>query len=689
MFLLIGGILVPLTTKAAPPQLQGVWFDLPNNTVVGPNDVVRITANVTDDRPLNGAYGFADLSIVGSNGSIGVIDYIYLSYNSTTGFMEGSFMVDPFWEQGVLYIQTVELYDADYEYKFYNNGTDFISPYLIVNGTNPDTMPPQILGFNATAPSGSVLGPGDQLFFSATALENGSGIAYAYVDIYYDNGNFTQWVSTFSLDNVSNVNGQYTLTSTFPFTVDTYTRQGLYFADFLTVSDNVFQQDTWRYGIDFNYSFFVNGTIQDFTPPAFTGVWFDQPSANNLGFVDVTTGVQENESGIQTVSVELYARNQNGDTIYAGNGYYYDPTGSFYSGNITVGAFIDVPSGYDTLYVNYLYIEDLAGNIWDGFNGTGFISPTIPIIRNPPPILYNITTDSSIHKAGEVARFYLDIGENASSALKDAIDVNATIVERRPDRTIVNNVHVFSSSGGIITIEYPIDFSAQNGTMIYIDAIEIWDSVNYVYLRNGIDFNSPIITVVNDEPPSGEHIEITVQPDYAEVEVGQPFMVKVDVSSFFSHDMPNVTLVVEAFLNGSLAYRYEGSFYLPGMTTVSQDINVTFTQEGTYFVVGTLYDDIGAPWSANATYVAKASNVTGPVGTTPTNSTQPTDNSTQPADNSTQPIDNSTTATNETQASPTLDISGIFGSPAPEWYAIFAMLTLIGIVRKKRITRKS
>ncbi len=674
LMLVFGGLSVLPSQGQSSPVIGEVSFNYANNSTVGPGDNVVLRVNVTYSGEV-----FVSAQIVieypsGNNTLMQYLLYLSLEYNSSTGLYENNFVIDAYWPEGVLYIEYLDVSTSTSWYTFYRM-TDYASPSLIVAGTDPDFTGPELISLTSSPANGSILGPGDTISFTLNAFDNQSGFSNAYVDIYYTNGNNSGWIQTLYFGSYT---GENNFTGTSNFTIGQFSYEGTYYLDNLALYD-MMGNSRYYYKNDLNLTFFVNGTTLDNTPPVVHGVDILSSTAIQGSEIEVWVNVSDDLSGIQYGYVEISAwSSSNGSTVYAGGGSFYE------NGNTSVTLTFPVYvndyqnfSGYDYIFVNYIYIEDVALNYFLGYNGTDFISPMVPLQINRPPALVNVTVDSPVHRAGETVTFSMEILPDQPSGLQTLGTpwVDVSIKEVRPDGTsYLTYTGAFSNgTSNIYFVDYFIDYSAPTNTSVYIDSLIINDGPYRVYYENGVNMTSPMV-VVSNEGPSNEYIEIFISPDYVSTQVGTPVDFTVQISSYFNHDMPNVTLVVEATKDGQSIEVFVDSYYLPAQSSFTANFSVVFNEAGSYRVVGTLYDDIGAPWSASV-LVDVSESGTGTNPTEPTNSTSSADNST-----SSQPSE-----TNSTLASPTFELTGLAGLPAFEFYVgIFAFATLVYGIRRKR-----
>lgn len=651
------------------PQLEEVSFNLPNNATVGPNEVVRLQANVShgsspSEVSVNGQLGLSYWN--GNFTETRYLDYLWMEYNATSGLYEASFTIGPFWPEGVLYVMYIDI-STPSNYYYYNNGTNYISPILMVSGTDPDLTPPELISFTSSHSSGAVLGPGETISFTINVIDNQSGFSNAYLDIYYDNGNYSEWITNLYFD--PNTPGVSSFTGTQSFTVGQYFDAGTYFVDNLWMMDMEGNGRSYT-SSELNFSFVVNGTTIDVTPPTLRGLDILSQEARPGNDIEVWVDVFDDVSGMESGWVDVYAwSSTTGNMTYAGYGSFSD-NGTL-EANLTVLVYIDTfydLSGFDYIFVYSVGLNDMAGNYMNYYNGSDFASPMVPLVPNTPPVLNAIWVDSTIHRAGENAIFGLEISDDSPSSLgtyTSNVWVDAQIVEERPDgfRQDTYSTAYTNGSAGQYFLDYFIDYSAPSNTTVFISSLKIEDGANSVYLVHGVNMTSPIVTVFN-EGPSDEKIEVSITPNAVTTEVGFPVDFEILVNSTFQHDMPNVTLVLEVIKDGQSKEVYRASYYLMAHSYFREIVTVSFDEAGSYKLVGTLYDDIGAPWSYSVRVDVSDPSTDG----VPSN----TDNST-------------TSATNSSVEGPTLEISGLEGLPGFDLpMAMFGLVAIGYVIRKRK-----
>lgn len=676
--LVLGGLSILPSQGVTAPIIEDIHFNYANNSTVGPGSNIMLQVNITHS-------GTIDVSAqiileywdpISNYTNTRYLDYLYLDYNSSTGYYEGGFTVGPYWPEGTIYVQNIDVSTTSDYYYFSMYDNDYTSPFLLVSGTDPDLTGPELVSLTTSHPYGATLGPGDNISFTINVVDNQSGFSNGYMDIYYDDGNYSSWVAYLDF---SSFQGEQNYTGTASLTIGEFFTPGTYFLDNLYIYD---MEGNWRsYSAnELNFSFMVNGTTLDDTPPVLNGIDILSSTVTQGDFFDVWVNVSDDVSGLQYGWINVYALSANGSTTYAGGGAFYD-NGTL-DATLTVQIYVDNYvnlTGYDYLYIDSIYLEDMAFNSFTYYNGTDFTSPMVPLVVNRPPALVNVSVDSTVHRSGELAVFGFEILADQPSTIGTQSDlwVSVSLEEDRPDgQTFVTYVDAFTNgTPNMYYASYFIDYSAPTNTTIYVSDIVIYDGFYTLLYVNGINMTSPIVTVSNDEP-SREYIEVIISPDYVSTEVNTPVDFSIMVTSYFTHDMPNVTLVVEAFKDGQAFMVFQGNYYLMARSSFNVTIQQTFNETGSYRIVGTLYDDIGAPW----TYSVQVDVTDSGTGGTPSEPTEPT----SPGDNSTSPVENST-ETNSTLASPTFELTGLAGLPGFEFsIGLFTFAIIAYGIRKKR-----
>jgi hypothetical protein len=100
-----------------------------------------------------------------------------VSVNVSSGLFEKEFQISQFWPTAI-YISRVIIYDRNYNYRRYINGTHFETPILTLTGTTPDDIPAIInwIDFNQT-----IADYGDTVKVQASLSDDISGIDHAYL----------------------------------------------------------------------------------------------------------------------------------------------------------------------------------------------------------------------------------------------------------------------------------------------------------------------------------------------------------------------------------------------------------------------------------------------------------------------------------------------------------------------------
>ncbi len=663
-------------TIMATPTINYVAFSLPINASVSSYQKVSIYIDVSGLTNYTAAIVTADLYIVDLvTLAESYIEQVTLDYNGSTGNFVGEFIVYPTWPQGMLYVPNVEVF-TDMSY-FFSSPYDYDAPSLIVPTLQLDLDPPSLVSISASQPNGTMLYVNDTITFTLTANDALSGFNSGVIQLYYDDGGAGTQI--YSLNYVFTEIGQLSYTGTANYTITPYSLAGRYYIGVVELYDFAGNAAFYYDGVNLSYSFsfYVNGTPADNIPPSLQGLGFFDSEAVPGGTLEAWVAASDNE-GVDSIYAELYAvpsSGQNADLI---------STATFTPGvknaNVTLTFYLyalNSTSPYDYVFINYILLTDINYNSVPLYDGFDFTSPRIPIgTGSAAPMLSNVGAEKEFVAPGENATFWIEFNNTGSGSLDNSTYIEALIIENRGNANYSEYLSPYQN-GSRYYFNYFVEPTTPIDTIIYISEISVFYSAGVITFLNGIDFWSPMVIVeVPTPPPVNESIEIFVAPATIDTFVNETVQVNVTIKSNFMHDMPNVTFVLTELSSNTTLFRY--TFYLPANSTFNIMANVTFYNSGTFTVVGTLFDDIGTPWS----YAIVANVRERPTSTTGTSSN--TTNSTT-ALTSSQPITtNNITSSNTTESTieSSPEISGLF---APGYTFFIAMMSFgtIVLLRKK------
>jgi len=164
-----------------PPTLNNLTI---SKTSVGPGDIVKFSAEISDD--LSGVDG-AYIMYKSPDGERS--KYFWLNYDTTSGIYEGQFEVGRYDPEGTWTIDYLYLIDnQDNSYRYFNRlqpekhqtyeYKDFSSYDISVSGTTPDKTPPVLNGLMISKSDSS---PGSNVKISAGITDDLSGVTYATI----------------------------------------------------------------------------------------------------------------------------------------------------------------------------------------------------------------------------------------------------------------------------------------------------------------------------------------------------------------------------------------------------------------------------------------------------------------------------------------------------------------------------
>ena len=176
------GLVSAVEADTTPPEIDvsGLSASISSGgSVAKPGDTVTISVKVTDDSDIYNIYCYYRKPITGNNS-----DTIYFHKNIETGLYEAAISITDQMESGtweLLYIYACDVHQNNkliYNINIYENTTgaiDLSAFDFVVEGTHPDTTPPEIdvSGLSASISSGgSVAKPGDTVTISVKVTDD-------------------------------------------------------------------------------------------------------------------------------------------------------------------------------------------------------------------------------------------------------------------------------------------------------------------------------------------------------------------------------------------------------------------------------------------------------------------------------------------------------------------------------------
>ncbi|MHA2253820.1 MAG: hypothetical protein ACXAD7_25935 [Candidatus Kariarchaeaceae archaeon] len=711
-----------------PPTFNSVIF---NRTSANVGEVVKIFASFSDaGSGIN--YGYAHLNST-NNPYNDIVSSVYLSYNVSSGLLQGEFEVNKYWYAD-LYIEYIYVYDKDYNTGFAYNNLNYTSPVLFTFGNTPDYDAPV---FNSVQFDRSSANANEMVSIYASFTDLGSGIDYGYA--YLNSSNNPDW------DILTSVYLQYNASTGYlegSFEVYQYWPADLYIA-YIYAYDFA-GNDVWAYH-NTNYIspvLFTFGTTPDYDPPVFDWVQFDRASANVDEIVTITVSVTDTISGPNYGYAYLNSTNNpEWNTLTSVNLQYNSSTG-YLEGSFEVFKYWPAD-----LYVSSIYAYDVVGNYMpEVYHNVHYTSPVLTtfgnIVDNDPPTILSVWADQNSAYEYEPIVFFATIYDEISGPNW----AYAYFYDENYNQVTSTNMW-FDDTYGAFRGE--ISFQPGNLPSMFLHSMEVMDVAgNHAWYYNGTDFSTfhlfnlgpdtiPPVIMTNDlvdygtywgefsievsstergfgdvymdglwiadlefSAPSSfwlntynwenglhelrieawdyagnnalplifniyiendkrdQYIEVNVNPNNGQSTVGDNVTFEVKVLSTFLHDMPEVHLEIGLKTpNGEEDILMDQFFYLEAQNEYFFTFEVFFKETGFYKIEAVLFDDIGVSWSQGFEWVVN-----------------PSDHSTS---TETDPINNETTQ--EISNTPSVELPGFTNV-----ITVFGILSLVLIVRKRK-----
>ncbi|MEH7415022.1 hypothetical protein V7266_07010 [Neobacillus drentensis] len=400
-----------------PPTLNSLNISTESAAL---GDKVIVTANVTDD--LSGV-NYVNIGIMaGGRGKD-----VTLSYNSSTGKFEGSFIIGQYDPPGTWVIEFITIADNQQNYFYYYNSHVYswnpcssnncemkdMSQYnLVVTGTTLDTTAPTLNSLDISPNNAKA---GDTVLISATITDDQSGVGWVTVAIEPPSGRDKHVTLTYN-PGTGKYEGSYN--------IGQYGEAGTWKLANIDMGDNrqneftYYNTDVYKWAPEKDqyferkdmseYNFIVTGTTSDVRAPQLNSLDVSPKSAKVGDTVLVSANVTDNLSGVNSVGVDFISSNGMAEHIDLS---YHSSTGK-YEGRISIGQYnapgiwklakvslIDNQQNAFTYYNTVVYNRGPAYGYFYQF--TDMSEYNFNVVSDDIKPETNITLDSSAPKNGD------------------------------------------------------------------------------------------------------------------------------------------------------------------------------------------------------------------------------------------------------------------------------------------------
>jgi phosphotransferase system HPr-like phosphotransfer protein len=489
------------------PVVNSVFVD---KTDAVPGDTVKVSLNVTDDKT-----GVQDVYVyfTGSNG--GDVQQ-YAEYNPETNLYEVNLPITDTTKPGQWGIYYVETTDQEYNSKYYYNDedSDFNAADFTVINENADIKPPVVRSVSVNQTEAQ---PGDTVTVSIEVADDKSGTEY--VDVYYADPTGREIYDSAVYNEET---GKYE--ANIAISEDSY--PGEWKLNSIFVQDHEFNYTVYHNGDEHDFSnghFTVINDSIDFKAPEVASVSVDKTEAHPGDTVTVSIDAVDDNSGIQTVSVQYYAGNkyleQQEAVLNPETGKYelkLPISDTSRPGVWSIFSIHVMDNDYNSDYI-YGYDQDFSKGDFTVINENADMTP---------PTVTSVSVDKKEAVPGETVTLSLDAADDKSTITYIQVRYNnqyGGYFYQNPEWNPETNK---------FELDIPVTLETKQG-LWSIDHIYLEDSegnYDYIYSQEDIDLSTAGYTVINDKieitPPTVNGVSV----DMSEARPGDTVKVSVDVT---------------------------------------------------------------------------------------------------------------------------------------------------------------
>jgi putative cell wall-binding protein len=503
--------------------------------VASAGDEVTISMDVSDDKS-----GVAGVSLnLSNNNSSQMLDAVY---NDVTKKYEVKIPITNQTSAGKWSINSVGAYDNASNWKDYSSKFRSVS-FTVDKGTTSDSTPPN---FKSVKVDKTQAGPNEEVTASIDASDDQSGIDTITVNYSYKSDNNYYAEPFMYADAVLNdTTGLYE--AKFPISNDTKPGNVEISSIVLTDKDGNMQEiDSGSADLS-GGNFTINNPNVDGAPPVFNNVSVDKTEAAPGDQVTISIDAQDNQSGIQDVSLTLRKPNN----MFQYETAVFNPTSNKYEVKIPIKDF-DTSGIWKIESINMadnsgnytsIYNKDFYGTM--GSNAIDLSNGQFKVVNantdTTAPAINSIKVNQSTFAPGDTAVVELDANDSQSGIA--SINVNYT--DANGDS--YSDKAMYNTATKKYVLKIPVVDSTRPGDW-HVSSIDAIDKAGNeaVYPSEVYDFTGGNFTVVNAQldstPPSLNGVSV----DKTKAQPGDEVTVSLDVT-----DDTAVSFVSVEYRNGT------------------------------------------------------------------------------------------------------------------------------------------